>query len=103
MFSFENMCSHNKTIMNNMQEKKLIFAKILARIILKYRGKTGKSISKISNEIDLTKSVWSEIEAGNRDPQLSTIWRIAEGLDIPASQILLDMEKEIGPDFFIEM
>ncbi len=79
------------------------FQKILAKIIYKDRIITGKSISKISNEIDLTKSVWSEIEAGNRDPQLSTIWRIAEGLDIPPSQILLDMEKEIGPDFFIEM
>ena len=102
LFFIEGMCSHIKTIISNMQDKKLKFRKILAKTILKYRLKTGKSICKISNEIDLTKSVWSEIEAGNRDPQLSTIWRISEGLEIPPSQILMDIEKEIGSDFFIE-
>ena len=96
------MCSYIRTIILNMQDKKLKFRKKLASIILKHRTLTGKSISKISHEIDLTKSVWSEIEAGNRDPQLSTIWRMAEGLNIPPSQIILEIEKEIGPDFFIE-
>ncbi len=86
-----------------MQDKKSKFRKKLASIILKHRVQAKKSISRISHEIDLTKSVWSEIEAGNRDPQLSTLWRIAEGLNIRPSQIVQEMEKEIGPDYFIEM
>lgn len=96
------ICSYIRTIIINMQDKKSYFRKVLAKVIHGYRLKSGKSISKISNEIDLTKSVWHEIELANRDPQLSTIWRIAEGLNIPLSKIIIEMEKEIPKDFFIE-
>jgi transcriptional regulator with XRE-family HTH domain len=59
-------------------------------------------MTKTSDEIGLTKSVWSNVEAGNRDPQLSTIWRIAEALNIPLSQIILELEQELGKDYFLE-
>ncbi len=85
-----------------MQDKKLYFRNVLAKIVREYRLKSGKSISKISNEIDLTKSVWHEIELANRDPQLSTIWRIAEGLNVPLSKIITEMEKNISKYYFIE-
>lgn len=85
-----------------MQDRKLKFQKILAKVVKKHRFESKKSISKISDEIDLTKSVWSEVESGNRDPQLSTIWRMAEGLNVPLSKITAEMESYTGKDFFLE-
>ncbi|MBO5385942.1 helix-turn-helix transcriptional regulator [bacterium] len=59
-------------------------------------------MSKTSDEIGLTKSIWSNVEAGNRDPQLTTIWRMAEALNIPLSKIIIELEKELGEDYFLE-
>ena len=87
----------------NMQDKKKRFQTAIAKIIKKYRENKAKiSITKASDQIALTKSVWSSVEAGNRDPQLSTIWRMAESLNIPLSVIITDLEEELGKDFFLE-
>ena len=72
-----------------MQDKKLKFQNSLARIIKKHRQDLHLSMSKTSDEIGLTKSIWSNVEAGNRDPQLTTIWRMAEALNIPLSKIII--------------
>lgn len=85
-----------------MQDKKLKFQNSLARIIKKHRQDLHLSMSKTSDEIGLTKSIWSNVEAGNRDPQLTTIWRMAEALNIPLSKIIIELEKELGEDYFLE-
>lgn len=78
-----------------MQDNKEILKNILARKIKDLREAENKSISLISDEINLSKSVWSNLEKGIKDPQFTTIWRIAESLNIPLSKIILDIEKEI--------
>ena len=59
-------------------------------------------MTKTSDEIGLTKSIWSNVEAGRRDPQLTTIWRMAEALNVPLSQIITELETTLGKDFFLE-
>lgn len=84
-----------------MQDEKKLKIQIALGNIIKQHRKI--SISQIANEIDLSKSVWSEIEKGNRDVQLSTFWRVAEALNIAPSKLLKEIEKELGEDFsFIE-
>ena len=84
-----------------MQAEKIKLQKILAKIIKKLRNK--KSITQIANEIDLSKSVWFNLEKGERDIQFSTFWRIAEGLDIKPSDLVKEIENQLGEDFsFIE-
>lgn len=85
-----------------MQDKKLKFQNALAKIIKKYRENLQLSMTKTSDEIGLTKSIWSNVEAGRRDPQLTTIWRMAEALNIPLSQIITELETTLGKDFFLE-
>ena len=46
------------------------------------------SITKSADEIGMGKSLWADLENGIKDPQLSTIWRIAEGLEIKPSELL---------------
>ncbi len=73
--------------------------KAISEIIKNYRQKQNKSISLISNEIGMTKSMWADLEKSIKDPQLSTLWRIAEGLEIPLSTIIKELEKNLGKDF----
>ena len=84
-----------------MQEKKEKLLQILADVIKTQRGNI--SISKVSHEIDVSKSVWFMIEQAQRDPQFSTFWRIAEGLNIKPSELIKQIEEILGEDFsFIE-
>lgn len=85
-----------------MQDKKLKFQNALAKIIKRYRENLHLSMTKTSDEIGLTKSIWSNVEAGRRDPQLTTIWRMAEALNVPLSQIIAELETTLGKDFFLE-
>ena len=85
-----------------MQGKKLKFQNALAKIIKKYRENSHLSMTKTSDEIGLTKSIWSNVEADRRDPQLTTIWRMAEALNVPLSQIITELETTLGKDFFLE-
>lgn len=84
-----------------MQERKKELQKVLAGVIKKHRKTL--SISRLSDEIELSKSIWAGIERGERDVQLSTFWRIAEGLEIRPSDLLKEIEDSIGNEFsFLE-
>ena len=71
----------------------------LANEIKTQRQKNKKSISLLSAEIGMTKSMWADLEKGIKDPQLSTIWRICQGLGIPLSTVIKDIEEKLGKDF----
>jgi len=71
----------------------------LSSIIKKYRIERNKSISLISDEIGMTKSMWADLEKSIKDPQLSTLWRISEALDIPLSVIVIELENALGENF----
>ena len=84
-----------------MQDKKQKLQTILGKIIKKNRQ--NKSINRLSNEIELSKSIWSDLEKGKKDIQFSTLWRIAEVLEIIPSFLVKEIEDEMGVDFsFIE-
>lgn len=83
----------------NYINKKKLFQKTLGEIIKYQRLKSGKSISLISAEIGMTKSMWADMEKGIKDPQLSTLWRICEGLNISPREILNELEKVLGNEF----
>ncbi len=80
-------------------ENKKIFQKVIGEIIKKHRKQTGKSISLLSAEIGMTKSMWADLEKGIKDPQLSTLWRICEGLNLNISEILKEIEETLGENF----
>lgn len=84
-----------------MQECKNELLKALGKIIKQSRRE--KSISQLTNEIGLSKSIWSELEKGRKDIQLTTFWRIAEACDIKPSELLKELENELGSSFsFLE-
>lgn len=67
----------------------------MAEVIKEYRLEQNRSISLLSREVNLSKSIWSDLEKGIKDPQLSTLWKVAESLNVPLSQIIKVMEENL--------
>lgn len=83
-----------------MQELKKEFQIAIAKVVKNLRK---KSITKSAYEIGMGKSLWADLENGIKDPQLSTLWRIAEGLEIKTSDLIKMVEDELGENFsFLE-
>lgn len=83
-----------------MQELKKEFQKAIASVV---KNQRKKSITKSADEIGMGKSLWADLENGIKDPQFSTLWRIAEGLDIKPHILVELIEKELGENFsFLE-
>ena len=93
-------CHYIRTIIIIMQELKIELQKAIAKVVKEHRT---KSITKSADEIAMGKSMWSDLENGIKDPQFSTLWRIAEGLDIRPHILVKMIEDEVGEGFsFIE-
>ena len=83
--------------MNNKE----LFLRALADVIKERRGSV--SITQLSLESDVSKSILFMIEKANRDPQLSTFFKIAEALYLKPSELVSLLEKRLGDSFsFIE-
>lgn len=83
-----------------MQELKKELQKAVAKVVREHRT---KSITKSADEIAMGKSMWADLENGIKDPQFSTLWRIAEGLDIKPHILVKMIEDEVGEEFsFLE-
>ena len=83
-----------------MQELKNELQRAIAKVVKEHRT---KSITKSADEIAMGKSMWADLENGIKDPQFSTLWRIAEGLDIKPHVLVKMIEDELGSNFsFLE-
>lgn len=83
-----------------MQELRQKLQIATGKVIKKCRK---KSITRSSDEIGMWKSLWADLESGIKDPQFSTLWRIAEGLEIRPHELVKMIEDELGENFsFIE-
>lgn len=78
---------------------KKILQQAVAKVVKNHRLQQKKSLSQISAEIMMTKSLWNDLEKGIKDPQLSTLWRVSEALDIPLEQLIADIKNELGSNF----
>ena len=93
-------CHYIRTIINDMLELKKELQKAIANVVKNLRK---KSITKSADEIGMGKSLWADLENGIKDPQFSTLWRIAEGLDIKPHILVKLIENELGENFsFLE-
>ena len=83
-----------------MQDTRKKLQEAIAKVV---RENRKKSITKSADEIGMGKSLWADLENGIKDPQFSTLWRIAEGLDIKPHILVKLIEDELGDNFsFIE-
>ncbi len=64
----------------------------LAENIKRLREEKGLSLTKLAEKAGISKSTLSPLEAGRTNPTISTLWAIADALDVPFGA-LIDSEK----------
>lgn len=91
----------NKIInMQDISESKVKLITAIGAVVRKIRKKQGKSMYEISAEVSMSKSTWREVEIGAcKDIKLTTLWKIAEGLDITPAKLLDNISSELGDNF----
>ena len=86
----------------NSKNATIRLVKVLGDIIKKHRLEQKKTIYKISAECAIHKDSWRLIEKGLvHDIKISSIWKIAEGLDIDPIDLLSEAKEVLGKDFTI--
>ncbi len=58
---------------------------LIASAIFRERERVGISLSALAAKAGLAKSTISQLEAGNGNPSIETLWAIASALDVPFS------------------
>ncbi len=81
------------------KEKKQIVPNALAEVLKEKRG--AKSQFVFSSENDISISIISSIERGLKDPQLTTVFKLAEALDIPCNEFISLLLKKLPKDFYL--
>lgn len=65
-------------------------------VIRRLREQKGMFQELLSGLAGIARSHLSMIENGNKQPNLETIWRIASALNLRASELIREIEKEIA-------
>ncbi len=82
-----------------LKKRKILF-KMIGDIVCSKREAQNKSRYEISAECALSRSTWGDIETAScKEPALTTIWKIAEGLDIYPDELLREVREKLGEDF----
>lgn len=79
--------------------KKQLICNIAGDILKKKRGLQSQFM--FASENDISVSIINTIERGIKDPQLTTVFRIAEALNMKASHFVKMIEDELPDDFYL--
>ncbi len=79
-------------------KKKIIFNAI-AKTVKRLRG--SKSQFMLGAEFDIPSSVLSDLERAVKDPQLTTIFKLAGAFGLSVSQFMREVEKELPENFSV--
>lgn len=82
----------------NDKKKKLILG-ALASVIRELRG--GKSQFMLAGENDISISIISTAERGLKDPQLTTIFKLAEAFNMTVVEFMTLIYKKMPKDFYL--
>jgi len=61
---------------------------VIAKSLVRERLRTGLSLAEIARFTGIAKSTLSQLESGNGNPSLETLWSLCVALDIPFARLL---------------
>ncbi len=88
-----------KSYKNIIFDKKKLVLKIIGEIIKEQRLMRNKGILLHSYEYDIPSSSLNLIEKGQRDIQLTTLWKIANSFDMSLGEFIAIVEKKLPIGF----
>ena len=80
-----------------MQDKKEIILNALAEVVKELRGERSQFM--FASENDISTSIVSMVERGLKDPQLTTLIKLAEAFDMKFSDFSKRIEEKLPKDF----
>jgi len=69
---------------------------LFGKVLRKLREAKKLSQEKLAELCDLDRTYISLLERGLRQPTISTLFKIADALDLPPSELVKKVEEEIG-------
>lgn len=69
--------------------------RLIAKAIVRERRRAELSLSALAARAGLAKSTLSQLEAGNGNPSVETLWAIASALEVPFSFLFESSEPEV--------
>lgn len=79
--------------------KKKVICSSIAKTVKRLRG--TKSQFMLGAEYDIPSSVLSDLERGGKDPQLTTLFKLAGAFGLSISQFMKELEKELPQNFSV--
>jgi transcriptional regulator with XRE-family HTH domain len=61
---------------------------VIAKSLVRERERTGMSLAEVARRANIAKSTLSQLEAGNGNPSLETLWALCVALNIPFARLL---------------
>lgn len=68
---------------------------LIAKAVCREREKAGLSLSALAKKANLSKSTLSQLESGQGNPNIETLWAIAYALDVPFSYLFEVAEPDV--------
>lgn len=68
--------------------------KVIAINLKELRTERNLTLGQLSKMSGISKAVLSDIEKGSSNPTVNTIWKIANGLNVPYTRLMESIEKE---------
>lgn len=69
-------------------------SKIIASNLKELRNQRNLTLGQLAKESGISKAMLSDMEKGNSNPTINTIWKIANGLKVPYTKLIDVMDKE---------
>jgi len=69
---------------------------LIAKAVCRERENAGLSLSALAKKANLSKSTLSQLESGQGNPNIETLWAIAYALDVPFSYLFEVAEPDIA-------
>lgn len=79
--------------------KKQLLLKTIGEIVKEKRLKLKKGILLLSYEYDIPNSSLAQLEKGNRDVQISTLWKLSEALEMTFPEFISEVTKRLPENF----
>ena len=72
-----------------------VIFKAFGNVLKRYRKASGLSQEKLALDTGFDRTFISRMERGLTQPSLSSIFQVAESLEVSASQLVISVEKEL--------
>ena len=84
---------------NNKTHNQKILLKTIGKLVKEKRQRLNKGILLFSYEYDIPNSSLAQLEKGNRDVQISTLWKLSEALGMTFPNFIKEVEKRLPQNF----